>query len=139
MRIELEDESFDSILDFLLKQKRSIRYMNNSVRTEPTRSATMAPPYRTNPPLRTLATGIEEDRECPFHGDRGHDLNQCRGFSMMSIARRRDWLRTHNRCFRCSLERHVMAQCTESVRCGVCDSNLHVDAMHVHRRPADTD
>jgi hypothetical protein len=53
-----------------------------------------------------------------------HRTNQCPAFLGYSINERRDWIRSHNRCFNC-LGVHSSKDCTSKYTCGKCQKRHH--------------
>jgi hypothetical protein len=53
-----------------------------------------------------------------------HQTNQCPEFLGYSINERRDWIRSHNRCFNC-LGKHSSKDYTSNYTCGRCQKRHH--------------
>jgi hypothetical protein len=53
-----------------------------------------------------------------------HRTNQCPEFLGYSVNERRDWIRSHNRCFNC-LGKHSSKDCTSKYTCGKCQKRHH--------------
>ena len=68
--------------------------------------------------------------KCPIH-NMNHSLNQCRGFRKWSMTERKQFLRDHNICFKCCVsDSHVSKDCKVTVKCSICGSHKHSNALH---------
>mgnify|MGYP002803631236 CR=1 FL=1 len=77
----------------------------------------------------------EQDRDlsnwCILH-ERSHPLSKCRAFRAKSIDERKNLVRQHRLCFRCLASRsHMAKDCKSPVKCSECQSDRHLDALHV--------
>ncbi|XP_040208534.1 uncharacterized protein LOC120940042 [Rana temporaria] len=80
-----------------------------------------------------LATGIKAsnlNQQCPIH-NAPHSLSKCRAFKDKPIEERKSFLKEHNICFKCCASSdHLARDCKITIRCSLCNSAKHVDALH---------
>ncbi|XP_041418733.1 uncharacterized protein LOC121393678 isoform X2 [Xenopus laevis] len=68
------------------------------------------------------------DQQYPIH-DAPHSLSICRAFRGKPIKERMTYLKEHNICFKCCASSNHQ-DCKNDVRCSLCNSAKHVDALH---------
>lgn len=82
----------------------------------------------------TVSTSANHEIKCPIHGTK-HSLNECRSFQSKSIMDRRKLLKQHKMCFRCcNTNTHQQLDCTETVKCSICQQTNHATALHMDRK-----
>ncbi|XP_050419153.2 uncharacterized protein LOC126832434 [Patella vulgata] len=100
-------------------------------------SKVSAPALRTN--ISTRKTEVKQQSEvtdnrskCPIHHT-NHSINECNAFRYKPISERKAYLKTIGFCYRCcATKEHLIAACTENIKCDICNSNQHASAMHVN-------
>ncbi|KAL2089355.1 hypothetical protein ACEWY4_014043 [Coilia grayii] len=69
-------------------------------------------------------------KQCPIH-NKPHPLKKCRGFRLKTLEERKAYLKEQGICFKCcASDSHLAKQCKAVLKCGECDSENHVSAMH---------
>ncbi|XP_040209336.1 uncharacterized protein LOC120940491 [Rana temporaria] len=80
-----------------------------------------------------LATGIKAsnlNQQCPIH-NAPHSLSKCCAFKDKPIEERKSFLKEHNICFKCCASSdHLARDCKITIRCSLCNSAKHVNALH---------
>ena len=85
----------------------------------------------------SFATGSKEENENQPKGDvtpctvcqRKHDLDQCMEFKKLSLAQRKNLLKTNDICFGCYGQGHIAKFCKQKKLCKVCKKQ-HPTALH---------
>ena len=67
---------------------------------------------------------------CLYCERTGHSLPKCRSFASRSFDSRKEWLFRNKVCFKCLSGEHYAKDCEVSVKCSICRSTNHIDAMH---------
>lgn len=68
--------------------------------------------------------------DVPFN----HSLNECKAFRLKQMAERKRLIMNHGLCFRCcGPKKHRAKECTNNVRCDVCNGS-HPAALHEDNR-----
>jgi hypothetical protein len=76
---------------------------------------------------------------CIIH-QKPHSLSKCRAFRAKPIDERKNLIRQHRLCFRCLASTiHMAKDCKLSVKCTECESDKHLAALHVERKPKPKD
>uniref|UniRef100_A0AAV2MMI3 Uncharacterized protein n=1 Tax=Knipowitschia caucasica TaxID=637954 RepID=A0AAV2MMI3_KNICA len=73
-------------------------------------------------------TNEKPKKYCPFCDSVQHYMNQCSNFKLMSMDQKTQWIKTHNRCWRCGRE-HQAAKCNLKAKCKQCERK-HLDVLH---------
>lgn len=66
-------------------------------------TSTCAPPTTIEPPANSHSTMEKGDAYCPYCDNSNHYLNSCANFKQLHREQKEAWIRSNNRCSRCSL------------------------------------
>ena len=74
---------------------------------------------------------VDVSRTCVIHNS-NHTLQDCKAFQRKQMSERKRILLKNKICFKCCRSKaHQAKDCTESVKCTICNSEWHIAAMHV--------
>ena len=102
---EQEFPLLKDFLDFLMKRMDSL--MDVSQKSYQSKPQYNVKSFHASSPLP----------DCPLCADQSHRLCDCPTFRDMSIAERRDFIKTKSRCFNCLSDRHLIHRCPNRKRC----------------------
>ena len=60
-----------------------------------------------------------------------HELEHCEEFLKKSVTERKEYARAEGLCFACLARGHMMRQCEQKMRCGIC-KKPHMTALHLY-------
>ncbi|KAM4534522.1 uncharacterized protein V3H82_024434 [Fundulus diaphanus] len=72
--------------------------------------------------------GIKSNRYCPYCGSTHHYLSQCADIQKLSKDQLSQWIKDHDRCWRCARSHHA-AQCDLRKPCNLCQGR-HLQVLH---------
>ncbi len=81
-----------------------------------------------------LSEESKEEKYCPFHGAKGHNLPECKAFARKTLQERTQWLKLAGLCFRCLMQKHLARDCKAVVKCTKCGSDRHLEMLHMKRK-----
>ena len=81
-----------------------------------------------------LSEESNEEKYCPFHDAKGHNLPECKAFARKTLQERTQWLKLAGLCFRCLMQKHLARDCKAVVECTKCVSDRHLETLHMERK-----
>ncbi|XP_025766921.1 uncharacterized protein LOC112848107 [Oreochromis niloticus] len=102
----------------------------NSYRKERSNQVRPVSVHKTNISMASEPKIGNPEKLCPMH-HKPHSLQKCRGFRKLLLEERKRFLKENNICFRCCASTtHQAKSCEATVKCGECDSDKHISALH---------
>ncbi|KAL0161429.1 hypothetical protein M9458_045154, partial [Cirrhinus mrigala] len=107
----------DSLEYEIQVQEDSTRILNQFIQGDiKEEKSPSSPPYSSSVTAKTT----KGKAYCPYSDNNKHTLNNCVNFSQLSKSQRQNWIKGHNRCWRCGWG-HRSSECNLKMRCQTCN------------------
>ncbi|XP_033126818.1 uncharacterized protein LOC117124629 [Anneissia japonica] len=115
-----KSDRFPELLKFLIRERRSVEYTMEGIRTSQTTKSAMV-----------HSLDVTTKSGCIIHRDGQHKTGSCRTFISKSVAEKMNILKESRACFSCLTVGHTIAKCRRKKQCGVqgC-TRLHHNLLH---------
>ena len=74
-------------------------------------------------------------KHCSYHERDGHDLQECKTFSVKPLEERTEWIKDARLSFRCFSPYHVVSWCSTPLQCAICGDKHHNAILHKEKWP----
>ncbi len=132
-------DRFPALLQFLIKEKKSVEYELSEIRSLNTHSnSPRATVNTTDVKERSETTRGDVFKKCLIHDDGKHTTPECRVFMGKSIQERAQIVKEKGACCCCLNWGHRVSDCRKKKRCDVIDcTRTHHPTLHFNQQGAE--